>query len=130
MKYGTETGSLINGLMSRQIIGAPTPEVGMGATMLSWTDRNPGTIIEVFKKGKTQYVKIQADDYRRIDNNGLSDCQDYEYNVDPEGHVRAYRVGKNGRWEACGINPETGRYVKRCGGLIIGEREKYHDFSF
>lgn len=32
MKLGTQTGSVINHLYSRGVIGQPTPEVGMGAT--------------------------------------------------------------------------------------------------
>ena len=46
LKLGTETGSLINHLYSRS---AQIDEiaVGVGATIISWSDRRAGTIIEV-----------------------------------------------------------------------------------
>lgn len=37
MKLGTQTGSLINHIMSTA--KARTPEIGEGATILAWTDR-------------------------------------------------------------------------------------------
>lgn len=47
MKYG----SLIN-LLSDAGKQTIKPEVGMGITILSWTDRDAATIIEVSKSGK------------------------------------------------------------------------------
>ncbi len=44
MKLGTQTGSVINHLHSRAVIGQPEPVVGMGATMLLWSDRRACTI--------------------------------------------------------------------------------------
>ena len=40
MNIGTQTSSLVNHLYSRMTIGEPEPTVGMGVTMLSWSDRN------------------------------------------------------------------------------------------
>lgn len=130
MRLGNQTNSLVNHLQSRAVIGQPEPVVGMGVTMLGWTDRNPGTIAEVFKVGKTQYIAVQADNYRRIDNNGMSESQEYEYTPNPDAYREIFRIGRNGLWEACRLN-ENGRYVKTGGkGLRIGERERYYDFSF
>jgi primosomal protein N' len=47
MKLGAQTASLTNHLQSRATIGQPEPTVGMGATLLGWTDRYAGTIVEV-----------------------------------------------------------------------------------
>ena len=44
MNLGTETGSVMNHLMSRMVRGEPAPRVGMGATLLSWTDRHAATV--------------------------------------------------------------------------------------
>lgn len=114
MKYGSLINNLVDGTELEEI------KVGTGVTMLSWTDRTPGTIIEVDPKGK--WIKVQEDKCKRIDNNGMSDDQDYEYSRNPEGSIRTYkknRLGKytdNGKKDGC--------------GLIIGRREKYYDYSF
>jgi hypothetical protein len=125
MKLGTETGSLMNHVFSGY---NDVPAVGMGATILMWSDREPATIIEVNEKKR--YIVVQEDNAKRIDTNGMSESQDYEYSPNPEGSKRIYRKMKNGRWQEHYINPETGRLVKGGGYLSIGDREKYHDFSF
>jgi hypothetical protein len=132
MKLGRETGSLINHLQSVATRGQPTPAVGMGATVLGWTDRHAATIIDVFNVGKTQYVTVQYDDSRRTDTNGMSESQTYEYTPNPYGIKETYRFsGQTGQWQAVRKNTETGRWKKTSGyGLRIGVREKYHDFSF
>lgn len=43
MKLGRETGSLINHLLSHS--KEPAPAVGMGATILGWSDRHPATVV-------------------------------------------------------------------------------------
>ena len=130
MRLGTETGSLVNHLHSRAVIGQPEPTVGMGATMLGWSDRHPGTIIEVFSIRRTKFIVVQADKYKRIDKNGMSESQEYEYTPDTEGAKYTFRIGRSGQWEEVYFN-ENKRWVKTSGqGLRIGEREKYYDFSF
>jgi hypothetical protein len=130
LRLGTQTGSLINNIMSRSVIGEPLPEIGMGATMLSWTDRNPATIVTVFSKGKTQYVGVNEDDAVRTDSNGISESQSYEFSFNPHVFIQYYRKTSKGTWEGCYINPETGRFVKGNGSLSIGQRGKYWDPSF
>ena len=116
--------------MSRSVIGEPTPEIGMGATMLSWTDRNPATIVSVFNKGKTLYIGVFEDDATRTDNNGYSESQSYEFSFNPKSGMRYYRKNARGTWEGAHINPETGRFVKGCGSIAIGQRSKYWDPCF
>lgn len=130
LKLGTQTGSLINNIMSRSVIGEPAPEIGMGATMLSWTDRNPATIVQVFSIGKTQYIGVNEDDATRTDSNGISESQSYEFKFNPSVFVRYYRKTSAGTWEGCRVNPETGRFIKANGSLSIGKRDKYWDPSF
>ena len=128
MKLGTETGSVMNHLYSRMTVGEPAVFVGMGVTMLSWSDRSAGTIIEV--NTKKNYIVVTDDDCKRIDNNGMSECQEYEYTTNPDGYKRYFRKDKNNQWRAMHHN-ENGRLVYSGGnGLRVGEREKYHDFSF
>lgn len=74
MKLGKDTGSLMNHVMSTS---DQKPEVGKGATILHWTDREAWEVIKVSKSGKE--VTIQKYDAERIDKNGMSEVQDYKY---------------------------------------------------
>jgi hypothetical protein len=116
MKLGTDTGSLINHLASRSAM--PRPEVGMGATILMWSDRLAATIIWVSPSGKT--IKLQHDTARRTDARGYyTEDQDYEYSRDPGGRIETARLTKRG-WRLAGGGP----------GVLIGHREEYRDPTF
>jgi len=128
MKLGSQTGSVMNHLYSRMTIGEPKPFVGMGVTFLSWTDRHAGTIIEV--NTKKNYIVCTDDDCKRIDSNGMSEAQEYEYTTNPDGHKRYFRKDKNGQWRSMRFNENKRLVYSGIHGLRIGEREKYHDFSF
>lgn len=127
MKLGTQTGSLVNHVVSRE--EATLPEIGEGATVLQWSDRKPATVIEIFTKGKFDYIVVQEDNAKRIDDNGMSDIQEYEYTPNTDGVTNVFRITDDGYQHV--YKSETGRYVKGSGlGLAIGRREMYHDFSF
>jgi hypothetical protein len=111
MKLGTETGSLMNHLMSGS---GPAPEVGMGCTVLHWTDRSPGTIVKVTK---TQ-VHVRGCHAKRLDKNFQSETQVYEITENPDARVEVFRLTKRG-WRN-----------KAGNGLLIGHRENYYDYSF
>ena len=113
MKLGSETGSVINHVLSGSV-GAPEPQVGMGATILMWTDRHAATIVKVTK---TQ-VHVQRDLAKRTDKNGMSESQTYTYEPDPTAYVEIFRKTKAG-------------YRATGGGsaLRIGDRQEYHDFT-
>lgn len=135
MRLGTETGSVVNHLYSRMTNGQPKPEVGMGVTLLSWTDRYPGTIQKVEEychKVWLYQIEVTEDEAVRTDSNGMSESQSYEYTPQPDGVRTLFRFNKKtGEWVSGRINQETGRFnIARGYGLIIGRREKYHDFSF
>jgi len=123
-------GSLVNYIQSRSVIGAPEPFVGMPATILFFSDREPATVIEIFELRKAKHVVLQADDYKRVDNNGLSESQEYVYTANPNGSKYTFRMARNGLWKNVFLNAE-GKY-ERCGetGLYLGKRERYYDFSF
>lgn len=129
MRIGSETASLVNHMYSRMVVGEPAPYVGMPATLLSWTDRNPATVIEV--NMTKRYIVVQDDNYQRIDTNGLSESQEYEYTPNHDAPTRIFRKDKKGQWVQHFLNPKTNRLVQSRGcGLRLGKREKYHDFSF
>lgn len=133
LKIGTQTGSVVNHIYSRSTLNQPKVEVGMGATFLSWTDRNAGTIIEVIGDGISAgtIIVVQQDQAIRTDKNGYSEDQTYEYSRDPNGYTQTFRLNKKGFWEGITKNSETGRWNKCSnGGVRIGTRESYRDPCF
>lgn len=128
MKLGTETGSFTNHIYSRATKGQPEPEVGMGCTLLQWSDRQAATIIAI----ENGILTVQEDHAKRIDQNGMSEDQDYEYAPNPDGATYHFRFGKSEKWELVHQNERTGRWNKSesGAGLLIGQRRQYHDFSF
>lgn len=127
MKLGTQTGSLVNHLHSRSVKGQPEPEVGMGATILCYTDRRAATVVAWDGK----ILTVCEDHAKRVDGNGMSESQRYEFSPNPNGYESNFRKNKNGMWEEVVRNPETGRWNKTGGyGLLIGRRDHYRDFSF
>lgn len=119
MKLGTQTGSLVNHVMSSS--SQPQPAVGMGCTMLGWTDRRAGTIIDVSLTGAT--IRVQRDKATRTDNNGMSESQTYTFERDENAGVSVYTRRKNGRYVLKGDS------IKGA-WLQIGVRNEYYDFSF
>jgi hypothetical protein len=111
MKLGSETGSLINHVMSRESV---KPEIGMGATILCWSDRHAATIIKMTPKS----VTVQRDKAIRTDKNGMSESQDYTYERNENGSISTFRLTKRG-WRN-----------KSGEGLRIGDRREYYDYSF
>ena len=95
-----------------------TPEVGMGATIIFWSDRHAATIVRV----KGQRVWVKKDHAKRTDSNGMSDQQTYEYSPDESAPEICFSLRKNGVYIEKGNNTSP--------SLAIGYRNHYHDFSF
>lgn len=116
LKPGVETGSFVNMMMSQN---STLPEVGKGATVLHWTDRSAYEVMAVSEDKKR--VVVQQYHPKRIDGNGMSDSQEYEYKeLNGFNEVVVWKWGA-WRWEKEVIrfvNPPTG-YSK--------EHEKYYD---
>tara|TARA_R110000868_G_scaffold27638_1_gene104557 strand:- start:332 stop:673 length:342 start_codon:yes stop_codon:yes gene_type:complete len=112
-----QTASLTNLLL---LNATPEPYVGQPATLCGWTDRTPGTVIEIVRfrtgarAGQVKAVHVQEDTYTRTDNLGMSDGQTYNYARDPSGRITEHKIDKCGRFE----------------GLSLGVRERYYDYSF
>lgn len=123
LRLGTQTGSVINHIESRD--ASAQPAVGMGATRLGWSDRHPYTVIEVLlfksgaKAGQVRAVCVQEDNATRTDKNGMSDSQSYEYTPNPDAPVEVYRACKGGVFKDA-----------KGSRLMIGKRSKYYDYSF
>jgi hypothetical protein len=104
--------------------GGTTPQIGMGATVLLWSDRHAVTIIDItrFKTGdragQVKTVTVQYDKVTRTDSNGMGDNQTYRYEANERGATRIFTVNKRGQF-------------KDKGGatLGIGYRDEHYDFS-
>ena len=123
LKLGTETGSLINHVLSSS--KGLDPIVGEAATVLHWSDRSPATVVEY--DAKKQIVALRGDKAICID----FEQQTYTYESNETGPTYHFQRQKNGSWTQVFLNRTTGRWIKSKGaGLIIGRREKYRDPSF
>jgi hypothetical protein len=112
MEHGSSTNWISSGFKDKP------PVVGEGITVLLWSDRHPGTIVEVSKSEKTFWY--QEDDAERTDNNGFSESQEYIYKPNPNNpKIKCQNRRRDGKWR-----DEHGNVVK------IGYREKYYDYSF
>ena len=100
----------------------PVPEVGMGATRLMWSDREPYEVVAVKDE---RHIQVRALDYKRIDNNGMSEAQDYEYSSNERNMVVNLFLTKKGVWRERMPDRSLG-----CDSYVIGYAERYYDFSF
>lgn len=117
LRLGTQTGSVFNALISGSSM--PKPTVGMGATILMWTDRRAATIVEVSPSGKRVGV---VEDIATPKFEGMTDAQEYEYSPGT-GKPTYFTLRRNGAFVRQG---DTQRGTR----LAIGERKQYFDFSF
>lgn len=125
LRAGTATGSLVNHVASGYRDAVPS--VGAGATILHWTDRTAVTIIAVKahkKTGRPVEVLVQHDTAIRTDKNGMSDCQQYRYEPNPDGSTESFTLRRNGAWVREGSPMKNGTRLK------IGARNHFHDYSF
>ena len=95
------------------------PEVGMGVTMSVGSDSYPGTITRVSKSGKTFWFR--EDDYKRVDNNGLSESQEYEYFPDESRAERKATLRNYGGFKVSNSD---------CLHVVVGSRRAYRDPHF
>lgn len=113
-------GNLSNRIMesSKQ----PKPEIGLGCTILLFSDRQAATIINVNKK--LNRIMIQLDTPTRTDSNGMSESQTYTFSPNPNGEKSIFTLRKNGAWV------KLGQAMKNGSRIAIGVRSEYHDYGF
>lgn len=108
-------GSLHN-LMANQSVQAyaDTPEVGDGATIVRYTDRDAATVVEVLSATR---VRIQWDKVEfEYPHGGAKSIE-----RDPDGKVIEVRRGRDGRWALLGQRDTT---------VMFGVRAPYYDYNF
>lgn len=118
-RAGTHVGSLTNYLFANA--KDETPKIGMGATVVHWTDRTAHTIVDV-RDAKT--IVTQPDTAIRTDNNGMSESQDYAYTPNPNAKHQVWTLRSNGAWVKQGEPAKGGTRI------LLGTRETYVDPSF
>ena len=134
-------GGLINRLQEEAAV-TEVPKVGDGATLFLYSDRHAYTVrhVRVSPSGKTITIRATRDKVRRIDNNGMSESQAYEYEtVEPDskfpeliGEVFKSVSGKpfrNVYFEADESAPDGGRLRMGSSILRVGRRDEYYDFT-
>jgi hypothetical protein len=122
MKLGTETGSLVNHLMSQS--GAGVPVVGKGATELMWTDRHAYFVNYVSEDLKRCVIERAL--AIRVDKNGMSEAQSYEF--ERTGGEIELRF-KWGKWRYRGKNEwDKNKWYPM--NIQFGGMNEYYDFSF
>lgn len=123
MKLGTETGSVVNHLMSRD--GSGIPVVGKGATELMWTDRKAYFVNSVSEDLKE--CVIERAHPIRTDNNGMSEAQSYEYERTGNTIELKFRWGAWRQFYTC---PWTKKKKNQKMNISFGHMSEYYDYSF
>lgn len=104
--------------MKKKSTTSDIPSVGTGATIHIGSDSYPATLIQVTQNGKR--IVLQDDEATRIDNNGMSESQEYTYQPNPNGAIHIATLRKDGRYRLMGEKIP----------VSIGFRRKYYDYSF
>lgn len=101
--------------------------IGDGVTLNYYSDEKPATVIEIDSKGK--WIKVQMDIAKRIDKNGTSDYQEYEYFRDEKGYIRTFYKT---RMKDYTLFTDTGRSTYNSYGIYLSlkVRRKYFDYTF
>jgi hypothetical protein len=97
------------------------PTVGMGATLVMWSDRHAYTVVEVLSPKK---IVVQQDIAERIDKNGCSENQKYQFNPNPNASKQVFTKRKNGKWI------KLGNDMSNSSPLILGWKDEYYDYTF
>lgn len=121
LTLGTQTGSVMNHLMSR---AQQEPQMGDGATILYWSDRAAGTVVQMHGDPKTLFVVVRKDRQWR------DERDNWFTEPDPDGTLCFFRRQKDDSWKETFIDPLTGKWRSGGAGLLIGHRNPYHDDSF
>lgn len=95
-------------------------KVGQGATFRIGSDRYPYTVVEVSSETR---VVVQADHYRRTDNNGNSEVQTYDYTPNDSAHLIVVTRRRDNVWRKQGD-------TKGGGVFSFHGRNAYQDPSF
>ncbi len=122
------TGSIVNAI-GRQTKDILEPKVGVGCTVLMWSDRSPATIVEVSPSKRS--IWVVGNGYKNFPGHCNAFTEDQKYVIEPippekanRKYAEEYTLRKNGKYVAKG-EPYLGGSV-----LLIGVQEVYRDPHF
>lgn len=96
-------------------------KIGDGATITWATDREAGSIVRIVNERE---IHVQIDDKKRLDKNGMSDAQTYEYSANDQNPVYIFTRRKNGTWVRQGEDMGSGLRA------VFGIRDAYFDYCY
>jgi hypothetical protein len=99
-------------------------KVGHGVTIVYYSDRYPGTIIEI--DPKLRWIKVQEDHFERIDNNGMSESQFYTFSRNPNGNIHIFKRTRKDKL----VYTSNGLYYDWGTKLSFAGRRAYYDYSY
>lgn len=108
-------GSVDNRLMEN--MQSNTPQVGMGATKLLYSDSHAYTIVEVINE---KVVIVKRDDVKAL-HKGMSDSQEWEYTFNPKAQPITLKKHKKGYWYQVGDTTTK---------FLLGVRQEFYDYTF
>ena len=117
-----ETGSFVNWAMGNNVT---LPEVNKGATELHWSDRSAWEVISVADDKMSCVIERYSP--KRIDKNGMSESQEYEY-TKLTGHRKklVWRNKKGGCW--CEVTDEL-RIIPKVAKYLETKTSKFMDYD-
>lgn len=126
MELGTETGSLINGLLTASA-GPNLPAVGDPATVTLWTDRHAATVTAITQLPGRTFVEVTEDTAKVVSGGEHDGSAEYEYSPNPDGRRITFQL-VGGKWVHVEKNKATNRWRKANSyGVYFGRRDQYRD---
>lgn len=114
--YGSLQNRMMEGMAKQNI------EVGTGVTELCYSDRHPYEVVKVIDE---KHLIIRACKATRIDNNEMSDCQEYSYELNKDDRFDKKLVLTKKGWRERVSNGKLS-----CNNFAVGYKEEYYDYSF
>ena len=122
---------MINDILKHAVVGQPEPTVGMGCTILSYSDRDAASITAVVHERGMTRVYVQEDKAKCVKGSTHDGSAEYEFQRDSNGRQHVFKKSPSGIWQCVVFNPDTKRWNKRDHpGLRIGQRQHYYDPHF
>ena len=117
------------------------PEIGMGATEYMYSDRHAYSVASYHPNWRNkgfEIVGLKRDHAKRVDGNGMSESQTWEFTPNPESNPSFLRskfydhpkLGKVKIYEPVTWNQKSNRWNKGGNNIVIGHRSEYYDYSF
>lgn len=126
MRFGSLNNALLAGstpaTLADGTLTERAPKVGEGATILLWSDRHAGTVVEVAVHGRgaraRTRVTVQEDRVTAWSEGGYGQT----FAPNPDGARWTFEQRPNGAWAEVGTRG-------RGAGMQPGRRDAYHDRS-